>query len=217
MDLKLEAILLPVSDVERSKQFYKGLGWREDADFAGDDGYRIVQLTPPGSPCSIQFGAGLTADEPGSLQGLLLVVDDIEAARDDLAANGAPIGEVFHDAGPLPRARFHPEDASLRVAGPAPGHATYRSFATFDDPDGNGWVLQEITTRLPGRGGAPSVGAATLTELLREAEEQHGRYEPTAPKHHWSGWYSAFIVARQQGRTAQEAYDDASAALAAGA
>ena len=150
MDMKLEAVLLPVSDVERAKQFYKGLGWREDADFGGDD-YRIVQLTPPGSRCSVQFGIGLTSMAPGSLDGLLLVVDDIEAARADLAAHGAPVSEVYHDVGQLPKARFHYEDASLRAAGPAPDHATYRSFASFSDPDGNGWVLQEITTRLPGR------------------------------------------------------------------
>ena len=150
MDMKLEAVLLPVADVDRAKQFYQALGWREDADFAGDD-YRIVQLTPPGSGASIQFGTGLTSAAPGSVEGVLLVVDDIEAARAELVEHGAPVSEVYHDTGQLPRARFHYEDASLRAPGPAPGHATYRSFASFNDPDGNGWVLQEITTRLPGR------------------------------------------------------------------
>jgi catechol 2,3-dioxygenase-like lactoylglutathione lyase family enzyme len=151
VDMKLEAVLLPVSDVDRAKEFYKALGWREDADFAGDDDYRIVQLTPPRSACSIQFGSGLTPAAPGSLQGLLLVVSDIEAARAELVERGAPVSEVFHDAGALPRARFHPEDTSLQAPGPDPERRTYRSFATFSDPDGNGWVLQEITTRLPGR------------------------------------------------------------------
>jgi catechol 2,3-dioxygenase-like lactoylglutathione lyase family enzyme len=151
MDLKLEAVLLPVSDVDRAKEFYKALGWREDADFADDADYRIVQLTPPHSACSIQFGSGLTSTAPGSVGGMLLVVSDIEAARADLVERGAAVSEVFHDAGPLPKARFHPDDASLQAPGPDPERRTYRSFATFDDPDGNGWVLQEITTRLPGR------------------------------------------------------------------
>jgi catechol 2,3-dioxygenase-like lactoylglutathione lyase family enzyme len=151
VDMRLEAVLLPVSDVDRAKEFYKALGWREDADFAGDDDYRIVQLTPPRSGCSIQFGSGLTSAEPGSVGGLLLVVDDVEAARAELVERGAAVSEVFHDSGPLPRARFHPDDPSLVAPGPDPDRRTYRSFATFDDPDGNGWVLQEITTRLPGR------------------------------------------------------------------
>ena len=151
MDMRLEAVVVPVSDVDRAKQFYKGLGWREDADFSGDGDFRIVQLTPPGSACSIQFGTGLTPSAPGSAQGMLLVVDDIEAARSELAERGAPVSEVYHDVGNLPRARFHFEDASLRASGPAPGRATYRSFVSFSDPDGNGWVIQEITTRLPGR------------------------------------------------------------------
>ena len=151
MDTKLESVLLPVADVDRAKQFYKGLGWREDADFVGGDDYRIVQLTPPGSACSVQFGIGLTSMAPGSLDGLLLVVNDIEAARAELVEQGAPVSEVYHDAGQLPKARFHYEDASLRAPGRAPEPSTYRSFASFRDPDGNGWVLQEITTRLPGR------------------------------------------------------------------
>jgi catechol 2,3-dioxygenase-like lactoylglutathione lyase family enzyme len=150
MDLKLEAVLLPVADVDRAKQFYKGLGWREDADFAGEQ-YRLVQLTPPGSGCSIQFGTDLTPAPPGSVEGLLLVVSDIEAARAELIERGAPVSEVYHDVGSLPRARFHYENADLRAPGLAPERATYRSFASFRDPDGNGWVLQEITTRLPGR------------------------------------------------------------------
>ena len=149
MDMKLEVVVVPVSDVDRAKQFYKGLGWREDADFVGDESFRIVQLTPPGSAASIQFGVGLTAAPPGSLRGAYLVVEDIEAARAELAERGAPISEVFHEA--RLGARFLPEQATGREAGPASGRMTYGSFLSFDDPDGNGWIVQEITTRLPGR------------------------------------------------------------------
>jgi len=146
MDLKLEVVVLPVADVDRAKQFYKGFGWREDADIVTDN-FRIVQLTPPGSKCSISFGAGITTAAPGSQQGLLLVVEDIEAARAELVARGAPVSEVFHGA----LGRFHPDDPSVRQPGPDPEGRSYSSHAVFSDPDGNGWVLQEITTRLPGR------------------------------------------------------------------
>ena len=149
MDMKLELVVVPVSDVDRAKQFYKGLGWREDADFVGDESFRIVQLTPPGSAASIQFGVGLTAAPPGSLRGAYLVVEDIEAARAELAERGAPISAVFHEA--RLGARFLPEQATGREAGPAGERKTYGSFLSFDDPDGNGWIVQEITTRLPGR------------------------------------------------------------------
>jgi len=138
---------------------------------------------------------------PGSAQGLYLIVSEIEAARDELAARGAGISEVFH-AG-TPGAQFQRDGTSGRVRGPAPDHASYFTFATFSDPDGNSWLLQEIKTRLPGRGFGMDV--ATLTELLRETEKRHGEYEPTAPKHHWSGWYAAYIVAREQGKTPDEA------------
>jgi catechol 2,3-dioxygenase-like lactoylglutathione lyase family enzyme len=147
--MKLEVVVVPVSDVDRAKQFYKGLGWREDADFVGDESFRIVQLTPPGSGASIQFGVGLTAAPPGSLRGAYLVVEDIEAARAELAERGAPISAVFHEA--RLGARFLPEQAAGRAAGPAGDRKTYGSFLSFDDPDGNGWIVQEITTRLPGR------------------------------------------------------------------
>jgi catechol 2,3-dioxygenase-like lactoylglutathione lyase family enzyme len=150
MDMKLEAVVLPVSDVDKAKQFYEALGWREDIDLAVDETFRVVQLTPPGSACSIQFGTGVTSAAPGSLQGLYLVVDDIEAARADLAGRGAPVSEVYHEEG-VPPARFHPEDTGLRAPGPDPERGSYKSFVSFSDPDGNGWVLQEITTRLPGR------------------------------------------------------------------
>jgi catechol 2,3-dioxygenase-like lactoylglutathione lyase family enzyme len=205
IDTKLEAVVIPVADVDRSKRFYESLGWRLDADFAFDNGFRIVQLTPTGSPCSVQFGTRVTSAAPGSARGLYLIVSDIEAARDELVARGAKVSDVFHPE--APGAQFQPEGAKGRVSGPAPEHASYRSFATFSDPDGNGWLLQEIKTRLPGRG--LSLDVSTLTELLREAEAGHGRYEPTAPKHHWSGWYAAFVVARERGRTPDEAVGDA--------
>ena len=189
VDLKLEVVVIPVSDVDRAKRFYGSLGWRQDADFPFDNGFRVVQFTPP-----------------GSAQANYLIVSDIEAARDELVARGAAASEVFH-AG-APGAQFQRDGASGRVSGPAPGHASYRSFATFSDPDGNSWLLQEIRTRLPGRG-LSSMDVATLTELLRETEKHHGEYEPTAPKHHWSDWYAAYIVARQNGRAPEDAAKDA--------
>ena len=149
MDTKLEVVVIPVSDADRAKEFYGRLGWRLDADFPFDNGFRVVQFTPPGSGCSIQFGTNITSAAPGSAQGLYLIVSDIEAARDELVARGAEVSEVFH-AG-TPGAQFQPDGTSGRVSGPAPDHASYGSFATFSDLDGNGWLLQEITTRLPGR------------------------------------------------------------------
>lgn len=149
MDMKLEAVVLPVSDVDRAKRFYQTLGWRLDADFPFDNGVRIVQLTPPGSQCSVQFGSNITSAAPGSAQDLYLIVSDIAAARDQLVASGVDVSEVFHEG--RPGARFQHDGTSGRISGPAPERASYRSFATFSDPDGNGWLLQEITTRLPGR------------------------------------------------------------------
>ncbi|HJX44907.1 MAG TPA: VOC family protein [Geodermatophilus sp.] len=148
MDTRIEAVVMGVSDVDRAKRFYKGLGWREDADFLVDDGFRIVQMTPPGSPCSIHFGIGVTTATPGSAAGLLLAVEDIEAARAELVANGADVSEVFHDAGGGLAVRA---DASTHAPGPDPERRSYASYATFTDPDGNRFVLQELTTRLPGR------------------------------------------------------------------
>jgi catechol 2,3-dioxygenase-like lactoylglutathione lyase family enzyme len=147
MDMKLEVVVLAVSDVDRAKAFYVGLGWRLDADFPGDAGFRVVQLTPPGSACSIIFGSGLTSAVPGSADGLQLVVTDIAAAREELISRGARVSEVFHDAGGV----FHHAGLESRVAGPAPEGKSYGSFASFSDPDGNGWYIQEVTTRLPGR------------------------------------------------------------------
>jgi catechol 2,3-dioxygenase-like lactoylglutathione lyase family enzyme len=147
VDMRLEVVVVPVSDVDRAKDFYKALGWREDADYVADPDFRVVQLTPPGSACSVIFGTGLTTAAPGSAQGLQLVVDDIGAARAELAARGAEVSEVFHDVGGV----FHHAGTANRVPGPAPDHKTYGSFASFSDPDGNEWFVQEITTRLPGR------------------------------------------------------------------
>jgi catechol 2,3-dioxygenase-like lactoylglutathione lyase family enzyme len=145
--MKLEIVVVPVADVDRAKNFYKALGWREDADYAAGADFRVVQLTPPGSPCSVIFGTGVTSAAPGSAQGLQMVVTDIDAARAELTARGAELSEVFHDAGGV----FYHAGTVGRVAGPAPGHKSYGSFASFSDPDGNGWLIQEITTRLPGR------------------------------------------------------------------
>jgi catechol 2,3-dioxygenase-like lactoylglutathione lyase family enzyme len=206
VDLKLEVVIIPVSDVDRAKRFYASLGWRVDADFAFDNGFRVVQFTPPGSACSVQFGTNITSAPPGSAQSLYLVVSDIDAARGELVARGAQISEVFHST--TPGAQFQRNGTSGRVSGPDPNHKSYFSFATFSDPDGNSWLLQEIKTRLPGRG-LSSVDVSTLTELLRETEMHHGEYEPTAPKHHWSDWYAAYIVARERGRTPDDAAKDA--------
>jgi len=194
VDLKLEVVVLPVSDVDRSKRFYEGLGWRVDADFPGVDGFRVVQMTPPGSPCSIHFGKKVTTAAPGSIKNLYLVVSDIEAARRDLAGRGADVSEAFHFAG----------FGGPPVPGPEPNGRSYGTYASFSDPDGNTWLLQEIKTRLPGRG-LSNLDVATLTDLLQDAENGHGKYEPTAPKHHWSAWYAAYIIARQQGKTPEEA------------
>jgi len=203
--MKLEVVVIPVSDVDRAKEFYARLGWRLDADFTAGDDWRGVQFTPPGSGCSLQFGTNITSAAPGSAQGLYLVVSEIAAARDELVARGAGISEVFH-AG-TPGAQFQRDGTSGRLGGPAADRASYRTFASFSDPDGNSWLLQEIRTRLPGRG-LSNLDVATLTEFLREAENRHGEYEPTAPKHHWSEWYAAYIVARERGKTPEEAAGD---------
>jgi catechol 2,3-dioxygenase-like lactoylglutathione lyase family enzyme len=202
VDTKLEVVVIPVSDADRAKQFYGGLGWRLDADFPFDNGFRVVQFTPPGSGCSVQFGTNITSAAPGSAQGLYLIVSDIQAARDDLAAHGAEVSEVFH-AG-TPGAQFQPDDTSGRLSGRAPGDDSYRSFATFRDPDGNGWLLQEITTRLPGRVDAAETTFATaadLAEAMRRAEAAHGEHEKRigAADPDWPDWYAAYMVAEQAG------------------
>jgi catechol 2,3-dioxygenase-like lactoylglutathione lyase family enzyme len=196
---KLEVVIVPVSDVDRAKRFYEGLGWRLDGDFNDGKDWRGVQMTPPGSPCSILFGKNFTAAQPGSLRGNFLVVEDVDAARADLIARGAEVSDVFHFEGVL-----QVIDTKGRAPGRDPEGRSYFSWASFSDPDGNTWMLQEIKSRLPGRG-LSNLDVATLTPLLRETEEHHGQYEPTAPKHHWSDWYAAYIVARQQGSTPEEA------------
>ena len=200
VDMKLEVTVLPVADVDRAKAFYVGLGWRLDADFAISDEYRIVQITPPGSGCSIQFGKGVSSAAPGSAQGNYLVVDDIDAACSALAAKGADVGRVFHEGGSPPLARFHPEG---RVDGPAADRKTYGSFATFGDPDGNGWLLQEITTRLPGRveGDTTYTSAGDLAEAMRRASVAHGEHEKRTGEadENWPVWYAEYMVAERAG------------------
>jgi catechol 2,3-dioxygenase-like lactoylglutathione lyase family enzyme len=202
VDMKLEVVIIPVSDVDRAKQFYGRLGWRLDADFPFDDGVRIVQFTPPGSRSSIQFGGKLTSAAPGSAQGLYLIVSDIEAARRELTACGAQVSEVFH-AG-TPGAQFQPDGANGRVSGPAPDHASYGSFATFSDPDGNGWLLQEVTARLPGRIDAAETAFASTADLanaMRRASAAHGEHEKRIGRAdaNWPDWYAAYMAAEQAG------------------
>lgn len=204
VDTKLEVVIVPVSDVDRAKRFYLGLGWRLDADFTFPGDLRALQLTPPGSQASIIFGKGVTPASPGSLQGMLLAVDDIEVARAQLVAQGADVSEPYHAGlffGATPRAQ-----------GPDPEGRSYFTYASFTDPDGNGWLLQEVKERFPGRV-TPSkphgADVAALSELLREAEEHHGAYEKVAPKHHWSDWYAGYVVAREHGRKPDEAAADA--------
>jgi len=202
VDMKLEVLVIPVSDVDRAKQFYASLGWRLDADFPFDNGFRVVQFTPPGSGCSIQFGTHITSAVPGSAQGLYLIVSDIEAARVELVARGVKISEVFH-AG-TPGAQFQPGGGSGRLSGPAPDHASYRSYAAFSDPDGNSWLLQELTTRLPGRldPGGTSFGTANhLASALRRAAAAHGEHEKRTGQRdeNWPDWYAAYVVAEQDG------------------
>jgi catechol 2,3-dioxygenase-like lactoylglutathione lyase family enzyme len=202
LDLKLEVVPLPVADVDRAKRFYERLGWRLDADFANGDDWRAVQMTPPGSQCSVIFGKGFTTAEPGSVQGTFLVVDDIQAARAELIRLGADVSDVFHFDGVL-----RVSGTKGRVPGAHPEGRSYGSYATFGDPDGNTWLLQEVKTRLPGRGLNSNV--ETLIDLLRETEERHGAYEAAGPKHHWSEWYAAYIVARQRGKAPDDAAADA--------
>jgi catechol 2,3-dioxygenase-like lactoylglutathione lyase family enzyme len=202
VDMELEVVIIPVSDVDRAKHFYGRLGWRLDADFPFDNGVRIVQFTPPGSGSSIQFGAKVTSAAPGSAQGLYLIVSDIEAARGELTACGAQVSEVFH-AG-TPGAQFQPDGTSGRASGPAPDHASYGSFATFSDPDGNGWLLQEVTARLPGRIDAAETAFASTTDLanaMRRASAAHGEHEKRIGKAdaNWPDWYAAYMAAERAG------------------
>jgi len=205
IDMKFEIVVVPVSDVDRAKEFYGRLGWRLDADFASGDDYRVIQFTPPGSGCSVIFGKNVTAAAPGSAQGLYLIVSDIEAARNELLSRGVEISAAFHDAGGV---YAGPDDpylfGRLRVSGPEPEHRSYRTFASFNDPDGNGWLLQEITTRLPGRidPAATSFGSASdLAGALRRAAAAHGEHEKRTGKAdtNWSEWYAEYMVREQSG------------------
>jgi catechol 2,3-dioxygenase-like lactoylglutathione lyase family enzyme len=203
LDLKLEAVVIPVADVDRAKEFFGKLGWRLDADFPFDNGFRVVQFTPPGSGCSIQFGTNITSAKPGSAQGLYLIVSGIEAAREELVARGVAVSEVFH-AG-TPGAQFQPNGTNGRVGGPAADHASYGSFATFSDPDGNGWLLQEVTTRLPGRVDRAETAFASprdLASALRRAETAHGQHEKRTGERdaNWPDWYAEYMVAEQAGK-----------------
>jgi catechol 2,3-dioxygenase-like lactoylglutathione lyase family enzyme len=191
-DMKFEVVTLAVSDVDRAKRFYQSLGWRLDADIVRGENFRVVQLTPPHSACSVAFGKGVTTADPGSAQRLILAVDDIDAAREDLVRRGAEVSGVFHlDGGPVP--------------GPDPEGRSYQTYASFSDPDGNAWLLQEIKTRLPGREWDDSVDVASLADLLHETSLHHGEFEAVAPPHNWWDWYAAYANARESGATQEEA------------
>jgi catechol 2,3-dioxygenase-like lactoylglutathione lyase family enzyme len=204
-DLKLELVVIPVSDVDRAKDFYARLGWRLDADFVHGDDWRGIQFTPPGSGCSVIFGKNVTAAAPGSAQGLYLIVSDIEAARDESLRRGVDVSEVFHGAGDMYAGRDEPYlFGRIRVNGPDPDHRSYRSFVSFRDPDGNGWLLQEITTRLPGRIDPATTTFASANDLasaLRRAEAAHGQHEKRTGQRdtNWPDWYAAYMVAEQAG------------------
>ena len=206
VDMKLEVVVIPVSDVDRAKRFYDGLGWRLDADFAAGDDFRVIQFTPPGSGCSVIFGKNVTAAAPGSAQGLYLIVSDIEAAHDELLGRGVEISEVFHDAGDVHTGADEPYlFGRLRVSGPDPDHRSYRSYASFRDPDGNGWLFQEVTARLPGRVEADDTTFTSSGELataLRRAASAHGEHEKRIGKNdaNWPDWYAEYIVREQAGR-----------------
>ena len=202
-DLKLEVVVIPVADADRSKAFYDGLGWRLDADFSFDNGFRVVQFTPPGSPCSVQFGTHITGAPPGSAHGLYLIVSDIEAGRHELVSRGATVSEVFHSG--APGAQLDPEGTSGRLSGPDPDHKSYNSFATFEDPDGNSWLLQEVTDRLPGSLD-PNItsfnSAGDLAGALRRAASAHGEHEKRIGKADpdWPDWYAEYMVREQSGQ-----------------
>jgi predicted enzyme related to lactoylglutathione lyase len=206
VDMKLEVIVIPVSDIDRAKQFYSQLGWRHDAEFVEGDDFRILQFTPPGSGASVIFGKGVTAAAPGSAQGLYLVVSDIEAARKELLDRGIKVSEVFHHAG---GAHTGPDEpylfGTVRVGGTDPERGTYRSYVSFNDPDGNGWLLQEVTARLPGRVDPNQTTFASVTDLaaaFRRAEAAHGEHEKRTGVRdaNWADWYAEYLVAEQSGK-----------------
>ncbi|MBR0718509.1 VOC family protein [Bradyrhizobium liaoningense] len=207
IDMKLEVVVIPVSDVDRAKAFYAKLGWRLDADFAGPDDYRVIQFTPPGSPASVIFGKNVTAAAPGSAQGLYLIVSDVEAARTDLRDRGIEVSEVFHAEGDV---HTGPDEPYLfgrrRIGGLDPARGSYRSYFSFRDPDGNGWLFQEVTTRLPGRVDAAGTNFTSANELasaLRRASVAHGEHEKRNGGQHdanWPDWYADYIASEQAGQ-----------------
>ena len=203
VDLKFEIVVIPVSDPDRAKEFYGRLGWRLDADFDSGNDFRVIQFTPPGSGCSIIFGRNVTGAAPGSAQGLYLIVSDIQAARAEMLGHGVEISEVFHDAGGVYAGTDEPYlFGRLRASGPDPDHRSYRSFASFHDPDGNGWLLQEITTRLPGRVDTTTfTSAKDLASALRRAETAHGEHEKRTGQRdaNWPEWYAEYMVREQAG------------------
>jgi catechol 2,3-dioxygenase-like lactoylglutathione lyase family enzyme len=201
VDMKFEFIVLSVSDVDRAKDFYADLGWKLDMDFVRDDDFRVIQFTPPGSPSSIIFGRGITSAAPGSAQGLYLVVSDIETACAELRARGAAMSEIFHDGGGV----FHHAGTEGRLDGPAPQHRSYGSFAAFNDPDGNGWLLQEVTVRLPGHGNTGDTTFSSPIELagaLRRAQAAHGEQQKRMGlvEADWPSWFADYIVLEQAGK-----------------
>jgi len=206
VDMKFEIVVIPVSDVDRAKEFYARLGWRLDADYDNGKDFRVIQFTPPGSGSSVIFGRNITGAAPGSARGLYLIVDDIEAARHNLLANGLQVSEVFHGAPDLYSGPDEPYIfGRIRVKGPDPEHRSYRSFASFSDPDGNGWLLQEIKARLPGRVDSTATTFASANDLasaFRRAEAPHGEHEKRTGQRdpNWPDWYAAYMVAEQSGK-----------------
>lgn len=198
VNMLLEVIVLPVADADRSKAFYQGLGWRLDADIKVSENYRIIQFTPPESSCSVQFGTGISTTPPGSVKDVYLIVTDVDAARSALISHGAQVSDVWHGPGL--------DNVDQRAPGPDPDGHSYRTFASFADPDGNTFLLQQITQRLPGRVWGSDIGG--LAGLLHETADHHGHYEAVAPKHNWWDWYAAYMDARQRG----SGPDDAAAA-----
>jgi catechol 2,3-dioxygenase-like lactoylglutathione lyase family enzyme len=209
-DMKFEIVVIPVSDIDRAKAFYgEELGWRLDADYDNGRDFRVIQFTPPGSGCSVIFGRNVTAAAPGSAQGLYLIVSDLAAARAVLAARGIQVSQIFHSPGDTYSGPDEPYlFGRIRAAGPDPENRSYRSFASFRDPDGNGWLLQQITSRLPGRvtGGTAYASAADLTSSLKRAAAAHGRHEAKLgkPDPNWPEWYAEYMVREQSGEAPPE-------------
>jgi len=204
VDMKFEIVVIPVSDADRAKEFYAKLGWRLDADYDDGKGFRVIQFTPPGSGCSVIFGKNVTPAAPGSAQGLYLIVSDLQAARKALLERGVQVSEVFHNEGVYAGSDETYLFGSVRVSGPDPEHRSYRSFASFKDPDGNGWLFQEITTRLPGRIDSTATtfaSASDLADAMRRAEAAHGEHEKRigAADANWPDWYAKYMAAEQAG------------------